>query len=120
MKKLNHWKLLADLNISVKTVAFLKDLGIDINRVDKSVSTDEEIVKFAKKENRVILTFDKDFGEIYYFHNDKDFTVIVLGLKNQTAESVNKYLKPFFEKVDLASIRNKLILLYEGRYKIIS
>ena len=50
MKKSNPWKLLADLNISVRTVAHLRSLGFDIYRVDKSVGTDEEIVALAIME----------------------------------------------------------------------
>lgn len=119
MKNSNHWKLLADLNISIKTVAFLQNLGIDIKRIDKTVSTDDAVVNIAKQENRTILTFDKDFGEIYYFHQQKTFTVIVLSLEDQTAESVNSFLRQFFETVKFSAIKNKLIILYERRYRII-
>src|SRR3989344_6649508 len=99
MKKLGNWKILADLNISLKTVNFLQNLGIDIKRIDKSLSTDEDVVELAKKENRTIITFDKDFGEIYYFSKEKSFTIILLYLKDQTAESVNIKLKNFFENI---------------------
>ena len=120
MKKFDQWKLLADLNISHRTVHFLLQLGIDIRRVDKSVHTDEEVVKEAEKESRVVLTFDKDFGEIYYFHKEKKITVIVLSIQNQTAESVTKVLKVFFENVAYPEIKNKLVIIYEGKYRLIS
>ena len=119
MKKSNHWKLLADLNISVKTVTFLQSIGIDIQRVDTSVSTDQEIIVLAKRENRTILTFDKDFGKIYYFNAQKTFTVIILSLENQTAESVNTFLKKFFGTIIFSEIKNKLVIAYEGRYRVI-
>ncbi len=119
MKKHNNWKLLADLNISVKTVNFLQLLGFDIRRVDKSISTDEEVVKIAKMEKRVILTFDKDFGEIYYFHHPKTITVIVLYVQDQTAETVNIILKKLLAEVSFKKVKNKLIIVYEGRYRII-
>src|SRR3989338_8117844 len=93
MKNVDQWKLLADLNISVGTVHFLRGLGYDIKRVDKSIVTDEEVVRIAQEEQRIIITFDKDFGEIYYFHKEKSFTVIVLSAADQTTEHVNKVLR---------------------------
>lgn len=119
MKNSNNWKLLADLNISIKTVAFFQSIGLDIKRIDKSVSTDEEVVRIAQQENRTILTFDKDFGEIYYFHTEKSFTVIVLSLEDQTAKSVNKFLNTFFENTTFSTIKNKLVILYETKYRVI-
>jgi len=119
MKKFSQWKLLADLNISVKTVSYLHSLGIDIIRVDKSVSTDEAIVVLAKQQGRVILTFDKDFGEIYYFHKQKSITVIVLSVNDQTAEAINVLLERFFRDVPFEKVENKLVILYEGRYRLI-
>ncbi len=120
MKKSAQWKLLADLNISPKTVQFLQQQGLDVIRVDKSVATDEGVVNIAQTENRVILTFDKDFGEIYYFHKMKSITVIVLYLEDQTSEAVNKILKNLFDEMSFVEIKNKLIIVYEGRYRIIS
>lgn len=119
MKKFDQWKLLADLNISIKTVQFLQLLGLDIRRIDKSVATDDELVKLAKQEDRVILTFDKDFGEIYYFHKEKTITVIVLAMKDQTAETVNKFLQQFFESTPFEKVKRKLIIIYEGRCRVI-
>jgi len=118
--KQNNWRLLADLNISLKTVDFLQSLGFDAKRIGINSSSDEEVVRIAKEENRAIITFDKDFGEIYYFHKEKSFTAIVLYAKNQTSESVNKILKKFLEETSPESIENKLVILYEGRYRIIS
>lgn len=119
MKKQNNWRLLADLNISIKTVNFLRFLGYDIERVQRSISEDDNIVELAKLQNRTIITFDKDFGEIYYFHKKKSFTVIVLYLRNQTSDSANRVLNKFLEETTSEEIKNKLIILYEYRYRII-
>lgn len=117
--KQNNWRLLADLNISIKTLSFLQSLGFDIKRIDKKFSDDQDVVNLAKNENRIILTFDKDFGEIYYFSERKTFSVIVLYLKNQTSEYVNRILERFFDEIEYEEIKNKLIILYEGRYRIV-
>src|SRR3989338_3636921 len=113
MKKASKWKLLADLNISVKTVQFLLSHGYDIKRIDKSVHTDEEVVALAKMENRVIVTFDNDFGRIYYFYHKKKFSVIVLRLDDQTADFVNGVLKAFLRSTKCHKVKNSLIILYK-------
>lgn len=112
-------KFLADLNISPKTVAYLNSLGMDIIRVDKANAEDGEVVKRAKREERVIITFDKDFGEIYYHFEKGQISVIVLSFKNQRYENVNKVLTTFFAKVKKTDMESRLMIVYEDRYRMI-
>lgn len=112
-------KFLADLNISPKTVAYLDSLGIDIIRVDKANAEDGEVVKKAKREGRVILTFDKDFGEIYYYFEKGQISVIVLSFKDQRHENVNKVLTKFLAEVKKTDMENRLMIVYEDRYRMI-
>jgi len=61
-------RVLANENISPKTVRFLKSSGLDAKRITdfgKSLK-DINVIEIAKKEKRIILTFDLDFGEIFY------------------------------------------------------
>lgn len=88
-------------------------------QVDKSIVTDDQIVALAKQQSRIILTFDKDFGEIYYFHKKKNLTIIVLYLEDQTSESVNKVLEMFFKNRYMFKIKNKLVIVYKDRYRMI-
>lgn len=109
MKKQNNIKLkfLADLNISVKTVDFLKSLDIDIIRIDKSEAKDEEVIEKAIKENRIILTFKEKI------------TIVILYLEDQRYENVNEILKKFIFSIKFSEIENKLIILYKNRYRLI-
>ena len=55
---------LADMNISAVTVASLKQVGWDIVRVSDALNPkadDLEIIAFAIKTNRIIITYDLDF-----------------------------------------------------------
>ena len=57
-------KFIADIHISPKTVIDLKKSGYQIIRItDKLALTtsDEDIVKYAIKENSIIITQDLDF-----------------------------------------------------------
>ena len=54
--------------------------------------SDEDIVAIAKRERRVVVIFDLDFGEIYCLRERGAFGALVLRLRDQTAESVNRTL----------------------------
>ncbi len=59
-------RLLADENIPRSVVSALRSRGFDIVSVQeiRPGMSDEEVVELAKRELRVIITFDKDFGRI--------------------------------------------------------
>ena len=89
-------KFLLDANLSPKTAKYLRNLGYDAISVSEKgmgTLTDLEIVEFAKKSKRVIITFDLDFGEIYHFRESSKIGIIVLRLENQTPENVNLVLE---------------------------
>lgn len=61
-------KFLADEHIELSVVTGLKLLGIDVisvNEAGKRESDDEEILSFAKDNDRVIITRDSDFVKLH-------------------------------------------------------
>lgn len=62
-------KFLLDANLSPITSNYLIKLGHNSKSITEEklgYLKDTEIVKVAKKEKRIIITFDLDFGEIYH------------------------------------------------------
>ncbi len=61
-------KLLADENFSLADVEALQNAGYDVAwiRADTPGIDDESVLERAVAENRVLLTFDKDFGELAF------------------------------------------------------
>ena len=59
---------LADENFPLDAVAALRQLGHDVVwiRTDSPGVIDEVVLARAIAENRVLLTFDKDFGELAF------------------------------------------------------
>ncbi len=56
-------KFIADVNIASKVIRLLRQTGhdvLDIKKLDP-ITSDTEIIKLAREENRIILTHDKDF-----------------------------------------------------------
>ena len=61
-------KFLADEHIELSIVTGLKLLGIDaisVNEAGKREYDDEEILNFAKENDRVIITRDSDFVKLH-------------------------------------------------------
>ena len=61
-------KYLANENFPIDSVVILRNNGIDINSIYETNRgiTDIAVMEFAKSENRIIITFDKDYGELIY------------------------------------------------------
>lgn len=116
-------KLLLDANLSPKTRKYLEK-KFDFNVIDlitenKYGMTDEQVIKLAKKEKRIIITFDLDFGEIYYFNERGKVGTIVLRLENQTVESINKVLDKFFQKeAKNIDLERSLVVIDENKIRI--
>ena len=62
-------KLLVDENILLSVMKWLQEEGHDVVRVSQvglKGEKDEVLIDFARKERRVILTLDLDFGCIIF------------------------------------------------------
>ena len=59
---------LANENFPLTSIRILRDAGYNVESVlEKNPGAkDSEVLKEAKKEKRVILTFDRDYGELIY------------------------------------------------------
>ena len=60
--------LLADENFPIASFNILNEYGYDIKHVSigNSGITDKEVIEVAIKENRILITFDSDFGELVF------------------------------------------------------
>ena len=61
-------KIVADESVDFTVVVSLRLLNYDVYYVAEGNSgiKDEEVLEIAGKENRLLLTADKDFGELVY------------------------------------------------------
>lgn len=82
-------KLLANENFPYKNVYYLKERGYDILSIgmDNPGITDAEIMAIAINEERTILTFDRDYGELIFRHHYRpEKGIIYLRLDEYTPE----------------------------------
>ena len=61
-------KFLVDVGVGKKVEDFLYKNGYDILSVRKlnPRMSDSEVIDIAAKDNRIVITMDKDFGELIY------------------------------------------------------
>ena len=66
-------KLLANENFPYKSIYYLKEKGYDVLSIgmDNPSIKDSEIMAIAINEGRTIMTFDRDYGELFFRYNYK-------------------------------------------------
>ncbi|HEY9205739.1 MAG TPA: DUF5615 family PIN-like protein [Candidatus Methanoperedens sp.] len=87
---------LADENIPFYVVKQLRKEGCKIISVleDFAGSSDEKIMELSSKNKWIIITFDKDFGELIYKQKtDKPYGIILLRVTPKSPEYVLQLLK---------------------------
>ncbi len=73
-------QILADENIPKSTVQTLRASGHDVLWIREAVPgiTDPEVMQIAIDEQRIIVTYDKDFGELAVTVNSQNPPAIIL------------------------------------------
>ncbi len=87
-------KFLIDEDIPVKVIRAFAALGHEANRV-KPGSSDQEIARLAKLENRILVSLDKDFSNTLLFP-PSEFNILLIRIHPPLAapviEATRKYL----------------------------
>ena len=113
-------KLLADENLDNEIILQLRKLDFDIVSVREFFSgyDDFNVLKISFNENRILITEDKDFGELVNKYDQNHCGIILLRLQdlsrkdkiNLTVDSIKKYINEFplnFTVITSKSIRIK-------------
>lgn len=61
-------KLLADENIPAKAIDTLRGAGYDLLSIQETAAgiSDEEVLRIAVAQGRILVTFDRDYGELIF------------------------------------------------------
>ncbi len=97
-------RFLLDENIGKKVAYFLEGLGYTVYRVKQIESgiDDYKVLDLAVSRNLVLITSDKDFGELVFKESQPHSGVILLRLQNETSSNKIRILKRvFLERKDL-------------------
>ena len=116
--------ILADENIHTDIIQALKKAGYNVATVKEKKlvgSADEIVLKEANKENRVLLTADKDFGGIVeYGHLAGKGSIILLRYRAIRISLIVQELLSALKEVEKEFIKDSglIVVLSEGRYRL--
>lgn len=89
------WRLLCDQNIRIDTVDYLREQGLDVvstRDLGFEETSEDLILAHAIADNRIVLTFNADFGDIRQFPPETHCGVIRLRIHPQDRETVHAAL----------------------------
>lgn len=114
-------RFLADMGIGGRVVQWLRNHGHDVRHL-----TDEGLQRLPNgkifdkgvAENRVILTFDLDFGEIAALAKGRRASIVVFRLRNTSSEHVIRRLSVVLEESMAALEKRAVVAVEESRHRI--
>lgn len=113
-------RFLADAGISPKTVDFLRRSGheaVHVHELGMQRAPDRSLVHTARAEDRILLTFDLDFGEILALGVIARPSVVIFRLSDERADAVNRRLEGVLLEQAEALASGVLILVEDTRYR---
>ena len=114
-------KFLADECVYLVTVLALRKLGhavITAHEAGLDGQPDEQILEYAQKENRILLTADLDFSNIRRYPPKSYCGIIVLKIRPHNAHEVHTTLRHFLATASEASVWKTLVIVDRNKYRV--
>lgn len=98
--------IIADENLHQQFIDRLSADGFDVFLIREQLSgiSDYEVAAFAQHKQGLIITEDKDFGELVFAHNIRSISVVFLRYDkadlNQVTQSLLRIVREYFDKTD--------------------
>ena len=113
-------RFLVDMNLSPKVAAWLRQRGHDavhLREEGLAALGDAAVFRKAKEENRVIVTFDLDFGEIAALSREPRPGVILFRLRSVRTDSVLQRLAVAIEHASPALDDGAVVIVEDRRIR---
>jgi predicted nuclease of predicted toxin-antitoxin system len=111
-------QLIADENIPKETLGILKKQGVDIISVTDFAFglSDEEILDLARKNRKIIVTFDKDFGQLIFKENMKTNGLLLLRFVPESPQQIARRIKQVLKTK--VKIENHVVTIKKDSIKV--
>jgi predicted nuclease of predicted toxin-antitoxin system len=112
-------RILADENVARDIVAWLRNAGHDVLFAAeiKAGAPDVDWAMRAEREQRVILTSDKDFGELVFRDGLTTYGVILMRLDDLTVADALARLQRVWTVVE-ANPSNRFVVITEKKVRV--
>ena len=114
-------RFLADMCISPRVIAFLRDKGHDgLHLRDDHLerAKDPVVLEKARSEERILLTHDLDFGELMAASSYRLPSVIIFRLRDMRPHRVNEYLQRIISDHSESLEKGVIISVTENRIRV--
>ena len=101
-------RFLLDVGVGKKVQNLLESRGFDVVSmldIDRS-ATDESILNIAAAQNRMVVTMDKDFGELVFRSGQSHSGVLLLRLEDANGDEKAAIMELILEKHQTDLTRN--------------
>lgn len=114
-------RFLADMGVSYRVVESLRSIGHDVVHLrDEGLQTlpNGDIFQKAAREQRIVLTFDLDFGEIVAASGGQTVSVILFRLHNARAAFVIQRVDDVLTQSSAALEQGAIVVVEDGRHRV--
>ena len=112
-------KFLLDADMPRSSGEVIRSLGFDIEDVrdiGMRAARDKEIIEYALKQNRIVITMDTDFGEVLRYPEHPG-AVILRFPYAFTSKEINERLEEFFRSVSENDLIGTITIVELSRYR---
>jgi predicted nuclease of predicted toxin-antitoxin system len=114
-------RFLADMGVSQRVVQWLRTKGHDaVHLRDEGLQRlpNGEIFQKAGREQRIVLTFDLDFGEILAASGAQIVSVVLFRLRNTRADFVIQRLDDVLNESSADLSQGAIVVVEDGRHRV--
>lgn len=114
-------RFLADMGGSQRVLEWLRSCGHEATHLrDEGLQRlpNGEIFRKAFREQRIVLTFDLDFGEIVAASGGQIVSVVLVRLRNTRSEFVIQRLATVLAQASDALLRGAIVIVEDGRHRV--
>jgi len=95
--------------------------GVKVIRASEAglgVSSDSEIFNYAVTNGYILLTFDRDFGNILRFEVKLSVGVVIIYVEDMSKEEIIKNTLNLFKQFSKSQLKGKLFIVEKNRIRI--
>jgi predicted nuclease of predicted toxin-antitoxin system len=112
-------RFLLDQDVYFLTQRYLKDAGHDVvlvSEIGLARAKDEEILNIAQQEKRILLTRDRDYGNLVFVQR-KGTGVIYLRILPATVNAVHNQLYKVIQNYSEADLEGAFVVVEPNGYR---